>query len=331
MTAAELALAARTEATQADIRAELWEHRRLAKTWTLRGTLHLHAADELPLWTAAARRIHGGWPEAYGIDAADGQRVVDAIGDALDGRCLLREELADEVARRAGAWTRERISSGWGYLIGEAAAEGRLCHGPPRGTKVTFVRPDQWFENWRELDPSEALREVCRRYLDAFGPAAPKHFAEWFGGMKPADARTLFESLADELEEVDVEGTRAWLAAPSLDDPPSVASVRLLPEYDCYVMGFRERERLVPEVARGRMSEHGRGRYEGPAGVPWLLVGGVVAGWWQRKKRTRKIELRVETFGRLTRPQRSALEAEASRIGAFFGLEADLVVDTLGE
>ena len=51
MGSAELQLAARVEGiTQADVRAALWERRELAKTWTLRGTLHLHPADELSLW-----------------------------------------------------------------------------------------------------------------------------------------------------------------------------------------------------------------------------------------------------------------------------------------
>ena len=57
---AELQLAVRVDGiTQQDIRDALWERRELVKAWTLRGTLHLHPADELPLWYAAARAV---WP-----------------------------------------------------------------------------------------------------------------------------------------------------------------------------------------------------------------------------------------------------------------------------
>ena len=60
MGSAELQLAARVEGiTQVDVREALWERRKLAKTWTLRGTLHLHPADELRLWTAARRAVVG--------------------------------------------------------------------------------------------------------------------------------------------------------------------------------------------------------------------------------------------------------------------------------
>ncbi len=54
---AELQLAARVDVVQADLRAALWEQRALVKAWTVRGTLHLHPADELPLWFAARRAV----------------------------------------------------------------------------------------------------------------------------------------------------------------------------------------------------------------------------------------------------------------------------------
>ena len=55
---AELQLAARVDGiTQRDVREELWERRSLVKAWTLRGTLHLHPAPELPLWHAARRAV----------------------------------------------------------------------------------------------------------------------------------------------------------------------------------------------------------------------------------------------------------------------------------
>lgn len=335
MAAAELSLSARVaHLTQQEVRAALWERRTLVKTWTLRGTLHLHAADELPLWLAARRAVtgwrDGTWHEEEGIERAQAEAVLAAIGEALDGRCLLREELADEVAARVGNWVREPLTSGWGYLIGPAVATGALCHGPPRGSKITFVRADQWVADWREVDLDDALAEVCRRYLATYGPARPEAFSQWFRSrsFKRADARVLFDSLRDELEEVDVDGRRASLLARDGDVPASSesVSVRLLPEYDAYLMAFREREQLVPEAAREHLFDHARGRYEGPSAVPWLLVDGVVRGWWSRKRRGKRLELVVEPFVRVTRSLREGIEAEAERIGGLLGLQAELKV-----
>jgi Winged helix DNA-binding domain len=54
MSSAELTLWARVEDLEPGaVREALWERRSLAKTWAMRGTLHLLPADELPLWVAA--------------------------------------------------------------------------------------------------------------------------------------------------------------------------------------------------------------------------------------------------------------------------------------
>jgi Winged helix DNA-binding domain len=92
-------------------------------------------------------------------------------------------------------------------------------------------------------------------------------------------------------------------------------------------MGFRERDVLIPEVVRDQIAAHGRGRYEGPAGVRLVLVDGVAGGLWERKKRGKRMELRVTPARKLTRAQRARLDEEARRIGAFTGLEPVLTVE----
>ncbi len=102
--------------------------------------------------------------------------------------------------------------------------------------------------------------------------------------------------------------------------------MRLLPEYDSYVMGFRERDQLISSAVRAQVAAHGRRRYEGPAGVRFLLVDGVAAGTWARAKRSKRFEVHVTPVERLGKRQRDGLEAEVARIGAFLGLEPVLTV-----
>jgi hypothetical protein len=288
---AELQLAARVEGiTQADVREALWERRALAKTWTTRGTLHIHPADELSLWTAARRAVQG----PGRID------LVPAIGDALRGGPLTREQLADAVLEQVPSAPRDELASGWGFHLSDAATAGLLCFGPPEGARVTFVHVDDWLGPQRQWEPAEALHEVARRYATAFAP-------------------------------VGLRQLREWLAAKVEVDVPEVApasgaggSVRLLPEYDPYVMGFREREHLVPPAVRALVAAHGKGRYEGPAGTPFLVVDGLCAGIWRRRKTSKRIELAVQPARRLSAAERRAIEAEAERIGSFLGLEPAL-------
>jgi hypothetical protein len=159
----------------------------------------------------------------------------------------------------------------------------------------------------------DAVREVVRRFLWAYGPARPADFRSWLGSDVP------FE----EVEEVDVEGHGAFVLAGDTEFPEPAKSVRLLPEYDVYVMGFRERDQLVPARVREQVAAHGRGRYEGPAGVRFVLADGVAAGLWDRKKTARRVELSVATSGRLNR---TALRREAERYAEFLGVELDLTL-----
>jgi len=328
MSAAELALSARVRGlTQAHVAKALWEERSLVKTWTLRGTLHIHPADELGLWLAARRAVVGDWYFANEVRPKEARQILTAIAHALDGRCLTRDELVAAVSPHVSGWAREHIGSGWGTVLGPAALNGTLVHGPPQGTRVTFVRPDQWLGKQHEWEPQAALAEVLRRYLDAFGPATHRDFAQWIAGshFKAGDAKALLDSIAGELVEVDVEGKHAWSLA-GAKQAAAAQGVRLIPEYDAYVMGFRERERLFPPQAIVRTKAHGKGRLEGPGALSWLLVDGVVAGTWSRKRAAKRIEVRVEPFGSLGAAQRAQLEAEAERIGAFFALEPKLSV-----
>jgi hypothetical protein len=335
-TSAELQLAVRVDGVvQTDVRAALWEQRALVKAWTVRGTLHLHPAGDLALWYAARRGAAGPveqglpeWRDPAGVLhpalAADEVGTVRAaVWDALDGRCLLRGELTEEVVKRVGAVPRDRLSSGFAFFIED------LCQGPPLGSRITLTRPDQWIEGWREVtDEQGALREVCRRFLRTYGPARPADFCGWFGSssLKAPEARALFDSLGSDLEELEVEGRGSFVLSGDRSFPPGTRHVRLLPEYDVYVLGFREREQFVPRPVRELIANHSRGRYEGPVGTRLVLVDGSAAGLWERRRRGKRLELDVQLVRRMQKSDRSELEHEVERIGAFLGLEPVLSV-----
>jgi hypothetical protein len=298
LSAAELGLAVRVrDATVADVQRELYERRSIVKTWSIRGTLHLVPADELPLWAAAAR----------GPDAPDPAPLDDAIAEALDGRCLTRQELAEAVGD-------ERLLSGWGERLWTSAVTGRLCFGPPRGANVTFVRADQWIGGWREVDPLEARREVLRRYLRAYGPAKPDDFRRW-SGFGRDESRALFEEA--DLEAVRVEGKRAFLLRGDDGDfDRDLTSVRLLPRYDAYVIGFRPHEPLVPEPVKERIKQDPKGRWETITGVSPLIVDGVATGLWRRASNG---EVEVEHVLPLPRARKGDLDAARERVREILG------------
>src|SRR5687768_712238 len=135
------------------------------------------------------------------------------------------------------------MRSGWGTLLKPLAWQGVLCHGPSQGTRATFRHPKDVSSRWAGLpDVDTAARRAITAYLGAYGPATADAFSGWLSGgwFGKRVLRGWFESLGDDLAEVDVDGERAYILAKDVDDlasttPTTVA--RLLPGFDQYVLG----------------------------------------------------------------------------------------------
>lgn len=320
---AELQVWARVEGVKPhDIRDALWERRTLVRTWAQRGTLHLHTAADWPVYAAALgthdRWWKGAWLRMIGFTAEELRAILDAIRDSLGSRPLTREQLAQKVATKVGARARDRMLSGWGEMLKPASFQGSLIAGPPQGRSVTFVRPDRWLEGWEVLDGQEAMREVLRRYLAAFGPATREEFAAWWG-MQPAPAGRVIASMPEgELEEVELGGRTAWARAEDVADMKRKPDrrARLVPGFDVYVVGFRPREELVDKAHTARVFRQ--------AGwiSPVVLVEGRAAGVWVHERNGGRVEVTVQPFGRLSAASKKALGEEADRLARFLGAPA---------
>jgi hypothetical protein len=219
----------------------------------MRGTLHLISASDLPVYVAARKTtlvVKPDWltPE---IDVEERKRIVRAIREALDGQILTREQLAVEVVKRLGisAGVRKHMLSAWGNLLHPVADQGYLCFGPSEGSKVTFVRPDQWIGRWDEPSGREAWKTLLRGFFSTYGPATHRDMGHWWG-VRPDRAKMLMDYIGDELEEVEFEGQKRWVRREDVErivNVERVRSVNLLPSWDCYVMFYHPRELFVSQ------------------------------------------------------------------------------------
>ena len=333
LSAAEFAIGRRIAgATQADVRRALWEDRTLVKTFGPRGTIHLLPTADLPTWTGALSALPPSVPmHPHGVrftpDQAD--EVIEAIGDALAGSELTVDELTEAIEARTGPWAVERTMEAfqgkwprWRQLTGTAAHRGVLCFGPDQGRKVTYTNPHRWLPGFRLADGDMALRALVTRYLYAYGPATPQHFAKWLN-IPPGYAAELFRKLADELECVKLDGEPAWVVAGDTAVPDEEhRGIRLLPYFDAYVVAGQPRERLYPGAAAARALTPA-----GQAGnYPVLLIDGVVGGVWHQRRSGRKVAVTVEPLGELTSSQQRQLADEVSLVGAVMEAAASLTI-----
>jgi len=326
LSCAELTAWARVEGLRRGAVARaLWKDRTLVKTWAMRGTLHLLPARELPLWHAALSQNPRylrpmAWKKYFGITLEELDRLSEAVGEALAGRVLTREELVKEVGRRSGskAFAAKLALSSWGTVLKPAAFAGRLCFGPSLGQRVRFTHPATWADSARRaVDPAAALLEVARRFLAAYGPATEHDLARWWGGGGVAGARRSITALGDEAVPVDLEGSKAWMLAADareLGEAAPPKSARLLPGFDQYVVGAsRHAEKLLPTGLRSRVYR--------PQGwiSPVLLVNGRMEGTWRHELKGSRVEVQIDPFAASASWVRRAVSEEAERLAAFFG------------
>jgi hypothetical protein len=318
MSSAELSLWARIDGLERDaVHEALWKKRRLVKLWATRGTLHLLPTRELGVWVSAletyTNRGMTGHPD---ID-----RLSEAVGRALEGRLLTREELAVEVERITGSpKLAEYVRFSWGSYLKPASFRGRLCFAASDDGRVRLTSPSTWLPGRLEKPDSaeEALRDVARRFLAAYAPATAEELALWWG-VGPARGRRMLAALGEEALEVDVEGGPAWMLARDVRamaraNPPEVA--RLLPAFDPWVVG----------ASRNAPDPRHKPRIYRPQGwiSPVVLVNGRIVGVWKHALKGRRLQVEIEPFGRLPARARPQLESEVQRLAEFLDGELAL-------
>jgi winged helix DNA-binding protein len=320
MSAAELQIAVRVNCTVDDVRAALWKKRKLVKTWLMRATLHLVPSKDLPLFSAAmstyGMRNTNAWLKWMQITEPELMDLINAIGDALDGQALTREELIAKVGKGRSERIQLAMKSGWGGVLKPVARNGLLCFGPSRGQSVTFVRPTEWLGGWRQVDPDAALIEVARRYLRAYGPATKSDFTRWWGTW-PGVGKAAWAGMPDELVPVSIEGQRADMLAGDLQhivEPKQSLSVHMLPAFDPYLMGHNSRDHLFDAAYRSRVS-----RIAGWIS-PVVLVDGHVVATWSHQVVKKTLRITVEPFRRLQPKAIPAIRARARELAVALGL-----------
>ncbi|HEU4907251.1 MAG TPA: winged helix DNA-binding domain-containing protein [Propionibacteriaceae bacterium] len=337
LSAAELSIALRIDgATRATVRRSLWEEHRLIKTHGPRGTVHLLATEDLPVWTAALSAIpaQSPFPDDVRLSVEQAEDIVAAIGDALEDAELTIDELDQAVVDRVGAWAGDRVMPAfqefwprWRQAVSMASHRGVLCFGANRGRRVTYTNPRRWLPNFRPLPHDDAVAKVITNYLFAYGPATPQKFAQWIGAPTPW-AIEQFEQSQRHLTEVIFDGTRAWVVEGDTSMPAAneaLGSVLLLPYFDSYVVGSHPRDPLFPgqATARARAPSGQAGNY------PVLIIDGVVAGVWHQRRSGKWIDVTVEPLNMLSLPQRRALQAQVDRIAGILNGEPRLTIGTV--
>jgi hypothetical protein len=339
VSAAQLSLRSRIHGLELKHIEDAFSKRMLVKASGMRRTLFLFPSEQLAVFVrGSARRAQKeyNWARGKGIP----ERVLDAAIAAMLGvldHPLTRPEIAERVCQVLGVQKRlVQGGTGWGnnkelaavpvgdltfpvaYLTHLAGCRGVICYGPSRGNEPTFVRADAWIPNWLDVPQEEAEGRLLRKYLHAFGPATPADFSMW-SGLSIRDVQEIWRREESDLITVNVEG---WVGSVLQEDVKKLMKaefqrpvVCLLPYFDIFLLGHRQREHLVGKNHYGKIYR--------PQGwiSPVVLFDGRIAGVWGHTLEKGHLRVTVEKFGPFSRPLMAGIWEEAQDLARFLHAE----------
>ncbi len=294
---------------------------RIVRTHVLRPTWHFVHADDIR-WMLALTGPHVHQACAFGyrtfdLDARTRSRCHTIVGKALEGgRFLTRDELR-QVLVDAGVVAAP--GTRMAHIMMSAELDGLVCSGPRRGKQFTYALLEERVAPARALDRDEALAELARRYVTSHGPATHSDFAVW-SGLSATDAKRAIGLVAGELEQTGVDSVTYWFDGGGASPPIASPTAHLLPNYDEYFIGFKDRSAIA---MNGEHTRYDPGNAALLAHI--VIVDGVIVGGWRRKLKKNSVVVELDLLRPLTRAESRAVGTAAARYGEFLGLDVEVV------
>ncbi len=309
----------------------LYRDKSLTKTWFMRGTLHIIPSQDLPVYHNALKRMwfehHGrymnepGWPSREDRK----RKLYPKIKEALAEKPLRRKELSDRVRVLLADESQpyERLFSAWGGILKETSYLGLTVHGEPCGREACFARLDKWLPHvdLNDVSETEARKQLLKKYLRGYGPASAQDFACW-SGMLTSEANKTIEG-SKGLKQVQLEGSRIelWMLEEDFRalekvDVEAQVPPRLLPKYDSYLMGHKNRSRIIRDEVLRKVYRPVVGEVAAA-----VLINGHIVATWTSKKTRRILKIIVNPLEKFPDNALATLKPVADELALFLGIK----------
>jgi hypothetical protein len=291
----------------------------IVRTHVLRPTWHFVAAADIGwMLTLSAPRVHAAnayWYRYHEVNDAVARRSRTVITKALrDGKHLTRADLGQALTKaKIEISNPTRLAC----IVMRAELDRVICSGARRGKQFTYALFEERVQESTALERDAALFELARRYFGTRGPATVDDFS-WWSGLTKADAKRGVEAAATHLEHGSIEGRSYWFPAGRavrLSSP----LVHLLPNYDEYFVGFKDRSAFS-----ARLKASGVEARTSALSGHLLIVNGQIVGGWRRTVVGHKIVVEPKLLIELRKAERQAVEVATRRFGRFLELPAEI-------
>lgn len=299
-----LHVAARAPGTTYSTICELFESHHLLKASNLRGTVHTSGRESFSRLDAVAAGSRAGpIRTTLGLSVlapgdvtreverfcAERWRSRDEIVDHLRS-WLAEHESPDSVARLAGTFAESMV---WGHS-GLARRPRDQCW--EKRTDIFRRTARNLAPNLDIVTPAQALIELIRTHLGAYGPVTRNDLAFFFGvGLGQVDAA--LSTLGDAVVRLVGPDAVNYL---DLAEPPLGGSedpgLKLLGEFDGLLLGFcgRNRTRFVDHEGLSKIWAKTNGMFS-----PFVLQEGRVVATWRTRTLGSRTDVEISMLGQV--------------------------------
>jgi hypothetical protein len=292
----------------------------ILRTHLLRPTWHFVSPENIrSMLKLTAPRVHAMNAFMYRkleLDRATIKKCYAVLQRSLRGhQQLTRTELGFALEKAGIMAEGVRL----GYIMMSAELDGLICSGGRRGRQFTYALLEERVLTVKEVSRDAALAELVRRYFSTRGPATLQDFM-WWSGLTLADAKKGIEMVKSEFQQKELDGKTYWFPEPSPDEEVAWPTVYLLPNYDEYFIGLRDRSAIGELAAKANIAKNDPTLFD-----HIIILDGQVAGGWKRTLAKNKVIVELSPITKLTKPEKQAIASAAERYGRFLGLAVEIL------
>jgi len=239
----------------------------LTKTWLYRGTLHGVVFDDLPLLLA----LHSGeFSFEWLMEKEQAREISEKIIGLMEDGVYSRAEMRCIFASEYDSHVIEKIFSPWGGIFVYLARLGKVAfrNMTSRDFDLISAEPRQTAE--------EALPEIFRRFISAYGPATIED-ASWFLGLWKERKKELIALNLEEFSRIE-QDKKVYYYIENGNVMGDIPELTLLSGFDPLIVSYAERSAVLPIEYKSSVVLK--------SGIcnPTIAVNGQVAGIWNIKK-----------------------------------------------
>ncbi len=295
---------------------------KIIRTHILRPTWHFVSPQDirwmLSLSASCLKAVNAFMYRKMELDNKIFKKTNNILGKALEGgKQLTRSQLASELQQKKITAEGTRLSC----IMMQAELDGIICSGAKIGKQFTYALLDERVAPSKPMKTDEALAELTKKYYNSRGPATLKDFATW-SGLNITQVKKGLSMVINDFKHTKIENTDYYF--PSIHSNnilskgiSSKQNVHLLPIYDEYIMGYKDRS--FHFTSKYKINPTSSYTFDNT-----IMINGQIAGIWRRTIHKNSIDLEYNLFRPLSNTGKKEFVLAVDHYSKFMGFPVNI-------